>query len=307
MKNIILDPQLESILQDYHHYCHEVSGLAASTCTLRLLRARSFFADLSTAGPVVLARLSASVVIDYLARSSVLTSEGSLSSWISGVRCFLKFLHVQGHLAAALEQVLPPVARPATAPPPKYLSPDQLEELVRAVDRRTPLGRRDYAIVLCLARLGLRAGEIVRLKLDDVDWHRGTLRLCQTKGRRASLLPLPQAVGQALVAYLRCGRRPSAGRREIFLSHAQPPGAMTSNSVSKVVMRALVRAGLSVPSRGAHLLRHTLATHLVQNGASLKAVADLLGHCQLQTTVIYAKVNRPMLASVAQPWPEVQP
>jgi len=206
----------------------------------------------------------------------------------------------------ALEEVLLPVARPATAPPPKHLTTEQLDRLLRTMDRRSPLGRRDYAIVLCLARLGLRAGEIVHLKLEEVDWHQGTLRICQAKSRRANLLPLPQAVGQAWVSYLRRGR-PQTALREVFVSDHQPARAMTSNSVSKVVTRALVRAGLGLPSRGAHLLRHTVATHLVQKGASLKAVADLLGHRQLQTTLIYAKVNQPMLASVAQPWPEVQP
>jgi integrase len=174
------------------------------------------------------------------------------------------------------------------------------------VDRRSPLGRRDYAVVLCLARLGLRAGEVARLKLEDVDWHRGTLTVRRTKNHRTSLLPLPQPVGQAWVNYLRRGRPPTA-LREIFVSGHEPPRAMTTNSISKVVTRALVRAGLSSqPSRGAHLLRHTLATQLVQHGASLKAVADLLGHQNLQTTRVYAKVNRPMLAEVAQPWPEVQ-
>jgi site-specific recombinase XerD len=245
-------------------------------------------------------------VVDYVGRASAETSPPSLPFLLSGVRCFLRFLHVQGHTSAALEQVLLPVARPATAPPPKYLTTGQLEKLLREVDRPSPLGRRDYAIVLCLARLGLRAGEIANLKLEDVDWQQGTFSVRRTKDRRGRLLPLPQAVGQAWVAYLRRGRPPTA-LREVFVSGHEPPRAVTSNSISKVVTRALVRAGLPLPCRGAHVLRHTVATQLLQTGASLKAVADLLGHRQLKTTGIYAKVNRPMLAAVAQPWPEVQP
>jgi len=269
-------------------------------------RARSFLTDLSAPGPVVLSQLSAPTVVDYVGRAGAETSRPSLPALLSGVRCFLKFLHVQGHTSVALEQVLPPVARPATAPPPKHLTTGQLEKLLRGVDRRSPLGRRDYAIVLGLARLGLRAGEIAHLELEDVDWQQGAFSVRRTKNRRGRLLPLPQAVGQAWVAYLRRGRPPTA-LREVFVSDHQPPRAMTSNSISKVVTRALVRAGLSLPCRGAHVLRHTVATQLLQTGASLKAVADLLGHRQLQTTGIYAKVNRPMLAAVAQPWPEVQP
>jgi len=186
MENIPSDPKLETLLQEYHHYCRDVSGLASATCSLRLLRARSFLTDLSTAGPVVLRGLSATIVVDYLARASTHTSEAALPSLLSGGRCFLRFLHVQGLISLPLEQVLPPVARPATTPPPKYLLPDQLDKLLRAVDRRSRLGRRDYAILLCLARLGLRAGEVVRLKLEDVDWHQSTVSVRQTKRRCAS-------------------------------------------------------------------------------------------------------------------------
>jgi integrase/recombinase XerD len=303
MENIPLDPKLETLLQEYHHHCRAVLGLASHSCSLRLLRARSFLSDLSVRGPVVPGRLSASSVLDYLTGASARVSETALPNLLSGVRCFLRFLHVGGFIPLALEQVLPPVAHPATVPPPKYLSSNQVGKLLRALDRRSPLGRRDYALVLGLVRLGLRAGEIAGLKLQDVDWDQGTLSVRQTKKRRATLMPLPQAVGQAWVAYLRRGRPPTV-LRQVFVSAHRPPQVMTSNSVTKVVSRALARAGL--PWRGAHVLRHTLATHLVQKGASLKAVADLLGHQQLQTTGLYAKVNRPMLAEVAQPWPEVQ-
>lgn len=306
MQDISLDPGLEAVLQAYDHYSCQVSGLAPGTCAHRSRWARLFLSDLCAAGPVVLAQLSATVVLEYLGRASADYSPQVLPSFISGIRCFLRFLRLEELTPVSLDQALLEVARPPTDPLPKFLCVEQQEKLLHAVDRRTSLGRRDYAILLCLAHLGLRAGEIPRVTLEDVDWQQGTFVLRQTKGRRVRLMPLPHDVGQAWVSYLRRGR-PSTALRELFVSNHQPPRAMTAQSVSDVVKRAAVRAELSLPSRGAHLLRHTVATRLIQNGASLKEVADLLGHQQITTTTRYAKVNRPMLAAVAQPWPEVRP
>lgn len=304
MQNIRLNSGLEAVLQAYDHHCRQVSGLASGTCANRLRWARSFVSDLSAAGPLALAQLSARAVVGYLGKASADCSSQILPSFIGGIRCFLRFLGLQELTPVGLEQVLLAVARPATDPPPKYLSPEQQEQLLDAPDRRTAGGRRDYAILLCLARLGLRAGEIARVRLEDVDWQQGTLSLHQTKGRRARSLPLPADVGQAWVGYLRRGRPPTT-LREIFVSSHPIARPMSPGSISNLVSRAVTRAGLSLPSRGAHLFRHTVATQLIQKGASFKAVADLLGHQQIATTSRYAKVNRPMLAAVAQPWPEV--
>ena len=306
MEDIPLDSGLETVLQAYDHYSRQVSGLTPGTCAGRLRWARLFLSDLSGPGPapVVLAQLSATMVLGYLGRNSENCSPEILRSCISGLRCFLRFLRLQELIPVGVDHVLLEVGRPPTDSPPKYLCSEQQESLLQAVDRRTSLGRRDYAVLLCLARLGLRAGEIARVTLEDVDWEQGTFSLRQTKGRRARLMPLPYDVGQAWVSYLRRGRPPTS-LRQLFVSGHQIPRAMTSQSVSQIVARAVVRAGLSVPSRGAHLLRHTVATGLIQKGASLKEVADLLGHRQMATTTRYAKVNLPMLRAVAQPWPEV--
>ena len=158
-------------------------------------------------------------------------------------------------------------------------------------------------MVFCPAKLGLRAGEVARLVLKDLDWHRGILRLTQTKGRRERLLPLSPEVGQALAHYLRHGR-PATTQRQVFVT--LPGGAaLSSLAISQLTVRALERAHLVFPRPGAHLLRRTFATHLIQKGVGCKAIADLPGHRQLNTTQVYAQVSWPMLQAVAQPWPEV--
>lgn len=305
MQNSPLSTGWEKILLGYDAYCGQVAGLAPETCADRVRRARLFLEHLSAAGSTDLSQFSATALIGCLRRFSGDYSPQYLSQFISGVRSFLRFLGAQELIPFDLHPVLLSVARPATDPPPKYLSEEQEQQLLGAIDRRTPLGRRDYAIVLGLARLGLRGGEIAQLTLDEIQWEEGAFSIGRTKSRRARLLPLPQAVGEAWVGYLRRGR-PRTLLRQLFVSFHDPPRPLTAQSINYLVNRALGRAGLSLPAGGARVLRHTAATHLVQKGASLKEVADLLGHRQLATTTRYAKVNRSMLAEVAQPWPEVK-
>jgi len=152
-----------------------------------------------------------------------------------------------------------------------------------------------------LARLGLRAGEVARLSLDDLNWRNGWLRLAAPKARRERHLPLPSEVGHALASYLRSA--PPNGATRLLFRTARGQRPLSSAWLSQRAGAAMARAGLGAPGKGAHLLRRTFATHLVQQGASLKAVADLLGHASLSTTQVYAKVNLPMLRAVAQPWP----
>ncbi len=159
-------------------------------------------------------------------------------------------------------------------------------------------------MVLLAAKLGLRAKEIAQLSLEDVDWQAGTVCLRQTKGRRCRLLPLPSDVAQALAGYLRTVRAKTSSRQVFLCLHRPTP--LTSGAVSAAAIAAFGRAGLEVSRPGPHLLRHTLATHLIQRGTDLKAIADVLGHRSLNTTARYAKVNVPMLAQIAQPWPEVK-
>ncbi|MBT3194426.1 MAG: tyrosine-type recombinase/integrase, partial [Verrucomicrobia bacterium] len=189
---------------------------------------------------------------------------------------------------------------------PTGLSEHQLDALLAAFDCGTPIGLRGYAATLCMVRLGLRVGEVARMEIDDIDWRAGVLRVVGGKGRRSNVLPLPKDVGDAIVQYLREGR-PSTGDRHIFTRHRQrkrsPVRGGNRAGIRKDLYRAFKRAGLMIPTAGStRALRHTTATNLLQRGATLKEIADILGHRSLDTTSIYAKVDLPSLRAVAMPW-----
>jgi site-specific recombinase XerD len=184
---------------------------------------------------------------------------------------------------------------------PQTLSREQIAGLLRSFDRTTAVGRRDSAIILCMTELGLRISEIAHLSLHDLDWRKGTLRLIKSKVGRERLLPLPQRLGKALASYLRHGR-PAAAQVQVFLCHHFPYGTpLSTGQIGYVIRQAYARAGLSVTRT--HLLRHSFATNLHQQGASIKALADVLGHQSLESTTIYTRVNLRQLRSVAMPWP----
>lgn len=185
---------------------------------------------------------------------------------------------------------------------PKWLSAEELTRLLGAFDRSTATGRRDYAIARCFIDLGLRTTEIARLQLDDVAWHEGTVRI-RGKGRRVDLLPLPAVTGRAIVEYLRRGR-PVTPVRGLFVRHRPPVGKPVSPCIVRNAVRfAARRCGLGQCIHGPHILRHTVAKRLLQQGASLKQIADVLRHRCLDTTGIYAKVDLAALSRVALPWP----
>jgi site-specific recombinase XerD len=225
----------------------------------------------------------------------------------TGLRMFVRFLIAEGHCAVGLEAAIPTLAHWRLAALPRYLQPEEVERLIASCDRASPVGRRDRAILLLLARLGLRAGDIVNFRLSDIDWKGAGIHVCG-KGRRHTRLPLTQEVGQAIVAYLQ-DSRPRTNADMLFVRCRAPFRAFGSHcAVSDIVDRALRRAGVARPSRGAaHLLRHSVATSMLRQGASLQDIAAILRHRSVETTQIYAKVDIAALRQIAQPWPEVQP
>jgi integrase len=185
------------------------------------------------------------------------------------------------------------------------MTEQQLQAFLASFDRKTALGRRNYAIAVLMAILGLRASDVAALRLDSLDWRESSIRIARPKSRRVDVLPLPHRVGQAIADYLRHGR-PATSARHVFIRHRAPKGTpLTAAAIQRVAIGAYRRCGFDPQWKGTHILRHTVATQMHQHGASLKEVADVLGHRSIETAAVYAKVNLPALASVALPWPEV--
>jgi integrase/recombinase XerC len=225
----------------------------------------------------------------------------------TAVRSFLRFLVVQNRLPTGLDRAIPTVRRWSHAALPQHLSDTDISRMLQCCANGTASGTRDYAILLLLSRLGLRAKEVASLQLHDVDWANGSLLIRTSKTHAERLLPLAQDVGEALLAYLRAGR-PVTSFRHFFLAHTAPYRPLqTASAITKIVKRLLAKAGIARQSSGAHLFRHTVATQLVNRGASFKDVADVLGHHTLQTTGLYAKLDLAALAQVALPWPGGMP
>jgi site-specific recombinase XerD len=284
MKSIVPNSSVDQWVEQYQQHLINVAGLQPSTCQKWTFFVRLFlnaqFKPQAT--EVRLRDLRPEDLLEFVLQQGKHYPPGQLQSLASALRSFCRFLCVSGHQAQDLSPALPSISGHHREDLPTYLSPPQLKELWSAFDRRTLLGQRDYAVVLCLARLGLRAGEVAALSLDDVDWRQGSLRLAAPKGRRQRQLPLPEEVGQARVSYLHHAR-PQGPTRWLFRT-ADGQRPLTRGWLSRRVGSALARAGLGAPGRRAHLLRRTFATQLVQPGASLKAVcaSPLPGVCLRQ-------------------------
>jgi site-specific recombinase XerD len=303
MKTIAFNTQVDSLIEDYRVHLLNAAGLTPATCKCWTFYARQFLrAQFKPRGAGVdCSALNAQSLLDYFRKQSQSYGPPRLQAMGCVLRSLWRFLCLSGRHPEDLSAAIPRIADRGREDLPTYLSVEELERLLREVDPSTPAGKREGAVLLSLARLGLRAGEVAHLTLEDLHWETGTLRLARTKGRRERCLPLPQDVGQAIARYLRQRPHGTTSRRVFLTLYGGRP--LSASAVSALSVAALKRAGLTRVRPGAHLLRRTVASHLVQRGASLKAVADWLGHRSLNTTQIYAKVNLPMLQSVASPWP----
>ncbi len=246
-----------------------------------------------------LAELAAAFVTDYVVAGCRGRRPGSGKSLVTGLRSLLGFLFLAGHTRRQLALAVPTVAHWGAGSLPRALNPQTVAALLASCDPDTVLGRRDRAILVLLARLGLRAGEVAGLGLDDLDWRAGEISV-RGKGSRRERLPLPVDVGEALVAYLHDGRPPAACRT-VFLRLNAPITGLTVSGVTAVVYRACARAGL--PRAGAHRLRHSAASAMLAGGGTLTEVGQVLRHVRLETTAIYAKIDREALRGLARPWP----
>ena len=221
---------------------------------------------------------------------------------VVAVRSFVRFLGVTGRCPPGMEHAIPGFASWQISSVPRFLVAEDVERVIGSCTDDV-FGVRDRAVLLLLARLGLRASEVAQLKFADIDWRNGSITVCG-KGRRQESLPLPQEVGNAILLYLNQGR-PSLRVPEVFTSVLAPFRALTRASVTHIVRSALRRAGVKAPVNGAHVLRHSAATTMLRQGASLAGVGAVLRHRSPMTTAHYAKVDFGLLSEIAQPWPEV--
>jgi len=290
------------IENDYARYLSRERGLAPATLCNYLPTIGQFLRERFGAGCLKLDELRPRDIHRFILRHARTGSRGRAQLIVTALRSFLRYLHQQGHVAADLAAATPGVANWRLAHLPKTLSTDEVQRLLNGCDRSTAAGQRDYAVLLLLARLGLRAGEVVALRLDDIDWDSGVVTI-RGKGSRLDTLPLPYDAGEALVRYLH-DVRPRCVTRQVFIRLRAPRRGFTSSAaICDIVRRALARADLDPACKGAHLLRHTLASTMLRQGASLAEIGDILRHRRLETTQIYAKVDVAALRALSPPWP----
>lgn len=292
---------IEDTLHQFDNFQRDVCGLTESTRWNRQRWVRTFLVALFGTAQIDPQRITVKALVNYVSNEAVGLKPSSVGVLLSALRSYLRFLQFKGDSNVALIAAVPSPPNWSLATLPPSLSDAEMGKFWATFDISTPIGKRDYAMARCLADLGLRCHEVTSMRIDDVDWRSGLIFLYHNKSRRQEQLPLPKITGLAVVDYLRNGR-PATTSRSIFVYHRAPMGRGVANTtVRGAIRRAFARANL--PWTGTHILRHTAATRMVQGGATLKEVADVLRHRSINTTQIYTKVNLPELQHVTMPWP----
>ncbi len=291
----------QRFLDEYQRHLLHGRGLAEATTLYYIQFAEQFLSDRFGQGDLNFAELRATDVTRFIQDRARLGKERN-KLLVTAVRSFLRYLRYRGEIDVDLAGCVPAVAMWSLSTVPKFLPPGTVQRILAHCERKSSQGKRNYAVLLLLARLGLRACEAVALNLNDIDWETGRISI-RGKGGRCAQLPLPIDVGEALASYVRSGR-PSCSCRRVFVRRRAPlRGFAKSSSLSSIVKRALIRAGVHSARKGAHVLRHTLATDLLRQGASLDDIGELLRHQSPNTTAIYAKVDLTALRTLALPRP----
>jgi integrase/recombinase XerD len=294
---------VEQAVQAFYRYLLNERSLALTTALSYAAFIRGFLISRFGRGTVKLSQLSAGDVVRFVQHQARRLHVKRAKLLTTALRSFLHYLLYRGEIVHDLAQVVPAVANWSMTSIPRAISPDLVRKLLASIDRRSAIGLRDYAILLLLARLGLRASEVAGIELEDIDWNSGSISI-HRKGGERSVLPLPAEVGTAIVAYLRHGRPQGKHCRSVFLrSRAPVRGFVGPVAITSVVRHNLARAGITAPTKGAHQFRHGLATDMLRHGASLSEIGELLGHRSPETTHIYTKVDLKALRPLALPWP----
>lgn len=284
----------------FGRYMEQVLGLAPSTRKQRVHIVHRFLLQQFGSGPIAISRVKSTEVLQFVTGQKARIRAGSMNVLRSTLRCYFRFRVLSGDHVQSLMGAVPSTANWRLAPLPDVFSEQEIQKFLRSFRELSCSPKRAYAMARCLADLGLRASEVARLHLEDIDWHNGTVRLAANKSRRVDVLPLPMKTGRAIAEYL-CSERPHTKNRAVFVRHVAPyDKPIGAGVVQRHVREAYRRCGWT-HSR-VHILRHSVASRLLQAGTSLKDIADLLRHRSLDTSAIYTKVNRKQLAAVALPW-----
>jgi integrase/recombinase XerD len=296
------------LLAQYLDFLRDQQGVSQATIAIRRLMVRRFLQFIGRrATPPQLRQLGAKRIHDYIIRHSSGLTRANRKHLTSSLRSFLRFAHVRGYLPRDLVDAVPVLATWRLAHLPRGLSWEQVQRLLKAPDRRTAVGRRDYAMLLLVATYGVRIGQVTTLRCQDIRWHEQTIAFAPSKGGKPLKFPLEKSVAEALLAYLRRDRG-TAPFHEVFLTirgARRPLGV--NNHLGSAVKTYYQRAGIKATVIGTHAIRHAVATRLLERGASIKTIADLLGHRHIETTYIYTKVDLTQLRTLAGQWPEVRP
>jgi site-specific recombinase XerD len=293
----------DAIAHSYQQFLLDERGLGLITVQGYIAVVRRLLSHRFPDGKVEMDKLRAKDIAAFVLHDTSNRGRKACQLATSVLRSLLRYLFHTGRIATNLAASVPTVAGWRLSELPRYLDTAEVEKVLKTCDRRRRTGKRDYAMLLLLSRLGLRAGEVARLTLDDIDWCAGELRI-HGKGGRIDRLPLLQPVGEAIADYLHKAR-PRCSSRHLFVYAKAPYEGFASppNGICSLVRRTLKRAGLNPPHKGAHILRHSLATTMLRSGASLAQIGRVLRHKGIQATEIYAKVDLDALRKLAQPWP----
>jgi len=298
----VANTALQRLIDEYALYLRQERVLAPATLVNYLPFVRCFLMERFDSERLRLSALCAADVVGFVQHQAARLHLKRAKLMTAALRSFLRYARYRGYINTDLAAGVPTVANWSMASIPRSISREHVQRVLAHCDRQTAVGCRDYAILLLLARLGLRAGEIVSLQLEDLDWETGCLNI-RGKGGQASQLPLAVEVGEAIAAYLQQGRPPSTSRCVFLRARAPIRGFKEPQAVSSLVKHALERAGIDSPRKGAHQFRHALACEMLRQGASLAEIGELLRHRSPQTTAIYAKVDLVSLRTLGLPWP----
>jgi len=299
---VLDNSELGSIMRKFTDYLLKERRLSEATLYNYLPVVRQFLEERFGAQTIMLEKIQQADISGFVLRCTNKLKRSRVKIVVTALRSFFGFLRLRGYISSDLVSVVPKVANWQCAAIPTWIPIEDVEHLLSSCDQSTSNGQRNYAILLFLARLGLRSGEVVNMTLDDIDWEAGEIKV-SGKGRRQDRLPLPNDVGEALTRYL-CHGRPRCSTRRVFIRMQAPfRGFMGRGAIYSIVQRAFDRAGLNPPHKGPHTLRHSLATNMLRKGASLYEIGEILRHRDIDNTQIYAKVDLEALSKIVQPWP----